>query len=561
MRDLHQLARGGGLDPRLVRPALSARPAAHRIVLARLLLTLGSALAYGLAFPTTGWRALAWVALVPLLLAVRGQPLRRALALGFVWGTAMACVVAGWMPAAIERYWGQPWILGLAVLVGGGILTASIFYMLFTAWYAAVARATSATLPLLAAAAWVAVELGRTELLIGNPWALLGYSHVGVLPLMQIADVAGVYGMSFPIVAVNVALAELWVAARTRDGAQRDLRRAWLGVLGAAASVALLLGYGAWRLASAPPLDGAHGRVVVVQGNLDLGAQWREEMFGANLDAYLTMTRDVLAHDPAAVVVWPENALSFFVEQEPSFRAAIAAVLAPSGAQLLTGGPRHERAADRSDRFLNAAYLLAPNGTIGGVYEKGQLVPFAEAFPLLGADGLRARFGRVREFTPGVATPPLATRVGPAGVLICNEAMFPGLARQRVRAGAGWLVTLTNDSWVGAAQYAAIAGDIAILRAVEERRFLVRASTAGPSLVVDPLGRVLAQAPYPSQGTVAAQIASSTVRTPYARFGDVFAVGCGLVALAGLAVARRRRRRTELGGRLETRIRAQRGRA
>jgi apolipoprotein N-acyltransferase len=162
----------------------------------------------------------------------------------------MACVVADWMPAAIERYWGQPGLLGLAVLLGGGILTASIFYMLFTAWYAAVARATSATLPLLAAAAWVAVELGRTELLIGNPWALLGYSHVGVLPLMQIADVAGVYGISFPIVAVNVALAELW---SLRVGATRATRPAARVAGRAAASVALVLSSGV-ASAGAPQL-------------------------------------------------------------------------------------------------------------------------------------------------------------------------------------------------------------------------------------------------------------------------------------------------------------------
>ncbi|MBM4244326.1 MAG: apolipoprotein N-acyltransferase [Deltaproteobacteria bacterium] len=515
---------------------------------ARLLLTLGSAVAYGLAFPGPGWHWLAWVAVTPLLVAARGTSPRAALVLGFTWGTAMACVVADWMPGAIVRYWQQPWLVGVAVLLGGTILTSSVFYMLFTAWYAATARAPRASTPLLAACAWVAVELGRTELLIGNPWALLGYSQVRVPVLLQVAEVTGVYGVAFPVVAVNAALVELWVAWRARRSAPDGVRHAARGALGAVAAVVLVLGFGSWRL-SAPgaaipaTTDGAAGEVVVVQGNLDLGTQWREEMYGTNLDKYLTLTRDAIARGRADVVVWPENAMSFFVEREPAFRAAIAAALDPTGAELLVGGPRHGRDAGGVERYRNAAFLLTPTGTVAGVYEKQQLVPFAEAFPLLGAAGLRERFGRVREFTPGSATAPLPTRLGPAGILICNEAMFPRLAAARVLAGAAWLVTLTNDSWVGAAKYAAIASDMALVRAVEQRRYLVRASTAGPSAIVDPLGRVVAEVPFPSQATIAGRVAAASGLTLYARTGDAFALACVVAALAALALAWRRARR------------------
>src|SRR5262249_48559547 len=151
--------------------------------------------------------------------------------------------------------------------------------------------------------------------------------------------------------------------------------------------------------------------------------QWREEDFGANLDAYLDLTRDSIAASQPRLVVWPENAMTFFLDEEAAYRHVIAATLSPHGTQLLAGGPR--RAVEgAATRFVNSAFLVAPAGAILAAYEKRRLVPLAESFPLLGGDALRERFGRVREFSVGAETRPLPTAVGPAGVLICNEAMF-----------------------------------------------------------------------------------------------------------------------------------------
>src|SRR5262249_47755644 len=152
-------------------------------------------------------------------------------------------------------------------------------------------------------------------------------------------------------------------------------------------------------------------------------------------------------------------------------------------------------AANDPGAYWNSIFLLAASGEIRGRYDKEYLVPFAEYFPLGGIDVLRRRFERVRTFVPGLPRPPLPTIAGPAGVLTCNEAMLPEIAGRRVAAGATYLVNPSNDSWLADPQYSAQQLDIVTMRAIEQRRYLVRASTSGPSAIIDPYGRIAAATP------------------------------------------------------------------
>jgi len=232
------------------------------------------------------------------------------------------------------------------------------------------------------------------------------------------------------------------------------------------------------------------------------------------------------------LVFWPESALTFFLEDERLYRAAIARLLTPSATQLLTGGPRTD--GDATAYYYNSAFLVAADGAIVARYDKQQLLPFAEYFPFNSVGLLRRQFARVREFTPGAPSPPLPTLAGPAGVIICNEAMFGETVGDRVRAGAGYLVNLANDSWGGEPKYAVQAFDMARLRAVEQRRYLVRASTSGPSAIVDPMGRIVVATAPASRGTIVGTIRSSAVLTPYARLGDAFSILCAAAVSVAL---------------------------
>jgi apolipoprotein N-acyltransferase len=489
---------------------------------------------YGLCFPPVALRPLAWVVLVPAFVVLRrATPARAALAAA-VLAMAGACATVAWLPGAVVSYFQQPLSAGVALFV---IVTAVMvlpYYVGVALFYARAARRPHPGLPLCVAAAWVAGELARSHLLGGNPWVLFGYTQVGVDRIAQIADLTGVYGMSFVLAAVNAAVAEAWIAWRER---RRLDRAAGGGVLVAAVLVGLLLAYGQMRL-TREVSTAAAVPVAIVQGNVEIGAQWRSEFYGRNLDLYLRLTIEALRSEPAPLVVWPENAMTFFVAEEPLYRASLAAALRPFGTELLAGGMHFSEAAD--PRYYNAAFLIAPDGEVRARYDKRRLLPFAEAAPLDGVDLIRRNFGRVRELTPGAASPPLPTVAGRAGILLCNEAMYPADARARVLEGAELLVNLTNDTWTDSAQFSLIAFDMSALRAVEQRRYLIRASTSGPSAIVDPLGRVLSRSGLFAPAVVRGAVVPMELLSPYARVGDLFAYACvAATALTGAAWMRR----------------------
>ena len=502
---------------------------------AAFLCTLLSAATYGLAFPPYGWRIAAWLTLAPLLVALRGAGVRRAVALGTTWGVVGAYSVGTWLPTAVTRYYAQPASVGAVAFLLCASLTVVPYTVAFALLYRRSAGRFGALAPVVAGATWAASEMWRARSPAGNPWALVGYSQTASLPLIQIADATGVFGISFAVVTINAALAGLWWA---RSGARAARTDALGGLAVAASTVVAILAYGMVRLHAAD--DAGAAPVVVVQGNLDLGSQWRPELYGANLEAYANLTRSALAQSPARLVVWPENALSFFLEGEPAYRRYIGQMLAPRRATLVTGGPRLviDPGHERDPRYLNAAFAVSEAGEIRDVYEKQYLVPFAEYFPLPALDILRRRFGRVRNFTPGTRHDPLSTPLGAAGILICNEALYADVAIDRVDRGAQLLINLSNDGWVGDSRYAAIVFEMARLRAVEVRRWLVRSSTSGPSAIVAPSGKVVARAGFDEQRVIEGAVTPREGSTPYARAGDLFAWACTVLALAA-AVGRR----------------------
>jgi apolipoprotein N-acyltransferase len=498
---------------------------------AAIALTAVSGALYGLAFPPVGWWPLAWIALVPFLVAIRDASAGRAIGLGVLLGVAVSCGVGTWMPDAVINYYEQPYVVGVVVFLACALFQASWQYAGFALLHRRLARRHAAVAPLLVAAAWTAAELARVKPVVGNPWALLGYSQTSVPLVVQTADAAGVYGVGFVVALANAAIAGVW----------RARRGAGTGVVVAALVVAGVLAYGALAERTVDADGGPRVPVAAAQANLDLGTQWKPEFYGKNLGAYADLTLAAAARGPARVVVWPESALTFFVESEPAYRAYIASVLARVNAELLTGGPRMASDHDAmTPRYLNAAFVLSRAAAVQATYEKRFLVPFAEYFPFPRLDFLRRQFGKVREFSPGTMQAPLPTAAGPAGVMICNEAMLGEHAIDRVAHGAEWLVTLANDSWVGRRQYAEIALAMTRLRAVEVRRWLVRASTSGPSAIVDPAGRLVERLEFDRRGFITGDVVPRRGLTIYARLGDAFAWGCALAAV-GFAVLPDRR--------------------
>ncbi|MBI3785204.1 MAG: apolipoprotein N-acyltransferase [Deltaproteobacteria bacterium] len=490
-------------------------------------------LIYGFAFPLHGWAWPAWIGLVPWCVAQRIAPTRLALAVCWVSTLVGSYLCTPWLAPAVANYYQQPLILGILLFVGIWLITIAPYVTAFTLCYRRMAQRPSVWLPLLAGMAWAGAELGRVRLFIGEPFGLFGYSQLEARPLVQLADITGVYGISFLLIAVNAAIAELWMAYSHRLRAQRMLTgaQAWTAAGLVAATLGVCVLYGAaqiHRLGDTATTTAT--RISVVQANIDLGSQWRQEFYGRNLEDYMRLTVDALrAHKPQ-LVFWPESSMTFFLDEEPAYRGALGRLLSPSQTQLIAGGARE--IGQPNARYYNSAFLIAPDGSILDKYDKQELLPFAEYFPFGGIELLKREFGRVREFTPGGPARLLPTVAGLAGVIICNEVMFGEIAAERVRNGAGFLVTLTNDAWLGDRMYAEQAFDMARLRAIEQRRYLVRASMSGPSAIVDPTGRVLQRTPTDSRATLNGAIESRQGITFYARYGDVFGLLCVLVPLA-----------------------------
>ena len=479
---------------------------------------------------------------MPFLLALRDVSLSRRLALGAWLSLVVGWATGTWMPGSVAGYFDQPLAVGFALFLLVTMAMAAPYYMTFAAVYAPlVRRFGGAAAPLLAGAAWAAADLVRGRLLngtpiyVGNsPWATFGYSQTGVGAMLQIASVTGVYGISFTLACANAALAEA-----VRDFArQRRLghRAAW-GLGAAALVIAGVSGFGALQLRGAPGVSEGHRTpVALAQANLGAAARWEDGGAARTLDAYLRLTREAFERGQPEIVFWPEAALTLFLEREPLYQRALGLALRPEDAELVVGAPRAE-GPEGSAPYRNSVYLVSPEGALRARYDKVYLLPFMEYFPLR-LDLVRRRFGRAREFSPGAFTPPLPTRAGAAGVLICNEALLPQVAAERMAEGASYLINPSNDSWVADAGFAEQNFDIVALRAVEQRVWLVRVSDSGPSAVIDPWGRVLARTQPRTRDLLLAEIGESPGHSIYGRVGDAFGVLCLAAVALALGVAR-----------------------
>lgn len=480
----------------------------------------GSVLA--LAFPGTGDQGwLVFVALAPLLLAIEGAAWRHAGVLGFVAGLVFWLVTIPWIAPTMVRYGGIPWPLAGLILLGlAGYL--ALYSAAFCAMLSLSQLRSGGTYVLVAASLWVALEFLRTYLFTGFPWNLLGYSQHRNLPLIQVAAVTGVYGLSFVVVVVNAGLA----CALLGWGNWRRL----MMPLGTAAAILLgVVAYG-WLL---PPRQATSSPIAValVQGNIDQGVKWDPAWQDKTFGVYRGLSLQAARERPG-IIVWPETAVPLFL-REDSRRTEVEAVARETGAYLLLGAPdRHE------GQPRNSAFLLGPDGQMLGQYAKRHLVPFGEYVPLR-----RLLFfvnvlagGAIGEFAPGSEATVFSTPIGRFGVVICYEAIFPGEVREFFLAGADFLVNITNDAWFGRSAAPAQHLAMAAFRAVENRAYLIRAANTGISAIVAPDGRIAEASGLFTPAVISAAITPRAGVSLYTRYGDLFAWGTVAVALAaGLA--------------------------
>ncbi len=497
-----------------------------------LLPALASGLMLTAAFPGPGLSWLAWLALVPLLFSLRDLSPRDSFAAGFVTGWTNYLTLGYWLIPTIMVYGGVPLAPALSFYVGLGACLAVYtgLFALFISWF----RGKPLTCLLAAPVIWVGLEYLRTHLFTGLPWELLGYSQYQHLYLIQMADIAGVYGLSFIIVLVNAAVTALLLLLLKRPwrGTPVGTRAVALMMAGVVVLMGLVWEYGRQRVKTIDAaLTGAPRRTIaVIQGNIDQAQKWDAAFQLATVKKHLGLALGILEHDPDLIVM-PETALPFYFFYEEALTDLVCRVVRQTGTFFLAGAPAFQRVSGEI-RYFNSAFLLTPDGEVGGRYDKTHLVPFGEYVPfgrwLPFIDKLVAGVG---DFSPGAAGQVISMDGCGLGVQICYEIIFPGICRRMVKNGADLIVNITNDAWYGrtAAPYQHFS--MTVLRAVENRRSLVRAANTGISGFIDPAGRILGSTGLFVDDAPVYQVPIIKGQTVYHHLGDLFAKCCVILLL------------------------------
>lgn len=498
-----------------------------------------------------------------MLLAAAGRSAGGAFRIGFIGGLVQHLVALGWLlniPFPIGNVAAWLGLSAYSALFQGAWVTAcwqvspsGMGRAGSTGWFAALGSTLEPTLirraawPLFCAASWVGLEMIQSRFLSGFPWNLLGTSQYAMVPLIQIASLTGVYGISFLLVWTSVSLG----LALLRVVLQPRARWGWMGEVRLPLLVTVSVGcFGMLRLTHSPP-DTPAVKIALVQPSIPQELIWDEEADARRFSEVMQLSELALATQPA-LLIWPESAFVGATEEryqrlaEMIARAKVRMILSAEDAE-----PREASGNESTYDLFNAAFLLNAEGRLEATYRKQRLVIFGEYVPLSRWLPFLRHFTPIEGgFTPG--TGPVEFRMPDlsmtASVLICFEDVFPHGARRHARDDVGLLVNLTNNGWFGAGSAQWQHAAAAVFRAVENGLPLVRATNNGLTCWIDPSGRIrqwLGQEsgdPYgPGFLTVHVPLPpEGRARTFYNRHGDVFGWSCVAVLLVGVFVVRRR---------------------
>jgi apolipoprotein N-acyltransferase len=543
------------------------------------LLVLLSTLLQVVIFPLPGLYVLSWFAFAPLTVALmRTRPAGalevdgsvnlqaakpgQGFLLGYVSGILWYAGTCYWIYDTMHQYGGlsAPFAL-LALFLF--CLYLGLYHGLFGLLLSlAAGPGRDNRLALVAAPfLWVAVELART-LVTGFPWNLLGTAEVDNISLSRITTLTGVYGVSFEIMLVNVAVAAAFLLPRKK--------RSVLMIASMAAAAVLQAG----RLVGAPALPTDH-TALLVQENISVEATWTRDAFDRTLQELTDLSVSAVSHSSnlaSAVVentpskqnpprgnpsqtnsakidliVWPESPAPFFTN-DPLFRNALSEATRKSRTWLVTGAIGSAPAippATPTSRLFNSAALISPSGDWIARYDKVHLVPFGEYLPFPSlfafAGGLTKEVG---EFEHGGSRAPLDAGGTNLGIFICYESVFPGEVREFANRGAQVLVNLSNDGWYGDSGAYAQHLNQTRMRAIENDRWLLSATNTGVTASIDPYGRTVARLPRKKRAALVAPYALTSVTTFYTRHGDWFAWLCAIISTGVLLTRFLYRRKT-----------------
>ncbi len=390
------------------------------------------------------------------------------------------------------------------------------------------------TAPFVFAAAWTLLEYAQSLTWMGVPWARLALSQTVIPAAVQTAALFGSLFISLVIALVNgffaVAIKHFVIEGKKSKAA---LRFAALAL----AVIILNLGYGFAVIGLHDETSKGAVRVTVVQGNIASGDKWADNSNMNSVKVYEELTLKADAEEHADIVVWPETVLTTYAKDDAFYRRRLTKLAEDTGSVIFVG--TFDFAELHGDVFeeYNAVVAFFPDGRIEeGSYKKQHLVPFGEYMPMRNIlETLLPFMTELNmleyDLSAGVDSEILDTEYGKAGRLICFDSIYPDLARDSVADGAEYILLSTNDSWYRDSASAYQHNAHALLRAVENRRYIARAASTGISSVITSEGKVTEAIAPLKEGYITASIYRNTERTLYSYVGDVIVLPCvGLIA-------------------------------
>jgi apolipoprotein N-acyltransferase len=481
-------------------------------------------------------------------MAIRECGWRDGFRLGFGSGLVHYLSLLYWLIHTMHHYGHLPLWQCVPIL---GLMAAylALYTGLLTAWMCL--RPANLTTLLLFPAAGVALDYIRAHFLTGFPWEFLGYSQFSFLPVIQVADLFGVYGVSALIFFVNGGVAFILMALTQQNWGRNSPVRIsiarWSFVC-LSLTLALNWGYGIHRLSavSAAAQESPHADFAVVQGNIDQARKWNPAYQQETIAKYQRFSEKIVSQG-AELVIWPETATPFYLFRDKALSEQVLAGIRNTQTDFLIGSPAYT-VREGVLQLHNNAYLIHGDGRLQGTYAKVHLVPFGEYVPLKRwLPFLGKLVAEVGDFKPGKQGNTLNWRGYLMGPLICYEIIFPRLARAMAAEGAHLLVSQTNDAWFGRTSAAYQHFSMAVFRAVENRRSLVRAANTGISGFIAPTGEIVEQTPLFQDAVRRRSMPLLTETTVYTRMGDLFAQICLALASVNLVwrswVIRNRKRK------------------
>ena len=523
-------------------------------------------LPFPLAGPMPVWRSVfAWFALVPLIVAVlspavidRPRPLRRAFLVSYLCGVLWYAGNCYWVRDVMLQYGDMP-LTAPTLLLAGYSLVLGLYFGFFGLGIALIRRNTGSTRLALAFAPflWAALELAAARI-TSVPWDQLGYSQVDNGLVNQLAPWTGVYGISFILVAVNSLISGGLLMER------HAAKRIW-GIAGIALAVAGMAG-----IFLTPPKPAATANAVLVQPNLDVAGvglwtgpgEWDGHIaeftrlaaeqcktYIAGIPQTGAPTGEIVCPPYPThpdLVAWPESPAPF-MEQDPRFQKALVGLAHTFQSPLVVGNLGSDYSTEeRAWRDYNSAIVVGVDGALVGRYDKIHLVPFGEYVPFQRLLFFARKLtGRVSRFTPGEERKVfrLPTSNGEAhryGIFICYEAVFADEVREFSQLGAEVLVNISDDGWYGDTSAPWQHLNMARMRAIENRRWILRDTNNGVTAAIDPYGRVRQSIPRHQVDALPAGYGFRSDITYYTAHGDTFAWLCALFSVGFVCWSGRR---------------------